>query len=481
MSKPGNILLVDDDASLAESIQAVLESRDYQVTLARDGEAGLAAAESGDFDVLLTDFRMPGLGGMQLLEKIQTTKPGLPVVMMTAFSTTDRVIEATKKGAFDYLIKPFEMPELLEIVAKAVASRRLTSKPVAMGEASGEGDSIVGDCREMQKVFKEIGALAEKPVSVLITGETGTGKELIARAIYQHSKRASKPFVAVNCAAIPDNLIESELFGHEKGAFTNAIARRIGRFEQASGGTLFLDEIGDLPPQTQVKLLRVLQEKTISRVGGNEAIPIDVRVISATHRDLRKLIESGDFREDLFYRMNTAVIHLPPLSERRDDIAQLCAYFVGKYAVEFEMPTPGIHQDALTLLENHEWPGNVRQLENVIRRALIESNGILITAEQVESSFERSIQQRTGEAGDKPGFHEYIRASLLAAKNGETSGALEVILEDVERELYRQAIALAHGNQPNVSKWIGVSRLTVREKLNKYDLFPKRGETPEGD
>lgn len=476
MSESGSILLVDDDQSLAESIQAVLESRDYRVTHALDGEAGLTAARAEDFDLLLTDFRMPGLGGMQLLEKVQEAKPGLPVVMMTAFSTTDRVIEATKKGAFDYLIKPFEMPDLLEIVSKAVVSRRLTAKPIAMGAPVGEADSIVGSCREMQKVFKEIGAVAEKPVSVLITGETGTGKELIARAIYQHSKRADRPFVAVNCAAIPDNLIESELFGHEKGAFTNAIARRIGRFEQASGGTLFLDEIGDLPPQTQVKLLRVLQEKTISRVGGNDAIPIDVRVISATHRELRTMIEEGHFREDLYYRLNTSVIHLPPLNERREDIGKLAAYFIQKYAIEFEMTEPGVQADALALLENHEWPGNVRQLENVVRRALIESNGVAITAAQVESSFERSIQQRPGEGSDNAGFHEYIQGRLVAAKNGEIPGALDAIVEDVERELYREAIAMAHGNQTNVSKWIGVSRLTVREKLNKYDLFPKRGD-----
>jgi nitrogen regulation protein NR(I) len=477
MSDAGRILLVDDDASLAESIHAVLESRGYEVVCAEDGEAGLATAEQRDFDALLTDFRMPGLGGMQLLEKIKAARPTLPVVMMTAFSTTDRVIEATKKGAFDYLIKPFEMPDLLEVIAKAVASSRLTAKPVAMGEEPPDGDAIIGSSRAMQSVFKEIGAVADKPVPVLILGETGSGKELVARAIFQHSGRADKPFVAVNCAAIPDTLIESELFGHEKGAFTNAVARRIGRFEQANGGTLFLDEIGDLPAQTQVKLLRVLQEKTISRVGGNEAIPIDVRVISATHCNLGEMIKSGKFREDLLYRLNTSVVQLPALRDRRDDIPQLATYFIARYAREFEMDAPAIHKDAMTALVEHDWPGNVRQLENIVRRALIDSRGMTISVDVVRASFEFTANPATsGAGGSDSSLSDYIRGQLLAAKDRKTPGALETIVEDLERELYRQAVELAHGNQTKIAKWIGVSRLTVREKLNKYELFPKRGD-----
>ncbi len=477
MAHTGKILLVDDDDSLAESIQVVLESRGYEVARAADGEAGLKAAKDGEFDLLLTDFRMPGLGGMQLLEKIKAVGPRLPVVMMTAFSTTDRVIEATRKGAFDYLIKPFEMPDLLEVVAKAVAGSRLTAKPVALGEEASEGDAIVGSCRAMQTVFKEIGAVADKPVPVLILGETGTGKELVARAIWQHSGRADKPFVAVNCAAIPDTLIESELFGHEKGAFTNAVARRIGRFEQADGGTLFLDEIGDLPAQTQVKLLRVLQEKTISRVGGNEAVPIDVRVVSATHRDPGSMIREGTFREDLFYRLNTSVVRLPALRDRRGDIPQLAGYFLARYSRDFGMDTPPLHQNALDELVAHDWPGNVRQLENIVRRALIDSRGMAISAATIRAA----IEFAAGAAPDAPegasgGLAGYLRGRLEEAKNGEIPGAWESIVEDVERELYRQAVELSHGNQTKIAKWIGVSRLTVREKLNKYALFPKRGD-----
>ena len=270
MSKCGRILLVDDDESLAESVQVVLEANGYDVMHVEDGREGLKYATQGEFDMVLTDFKMPGMPGTELLEKILATKPRLPVVMMTAFSTTNLAIDATKKGAFDYLIKPFEMPDLLDIAEKAVASWRLSSTPVDVGpEVPPDHDAIIGNSRKMQEVFKEMGRLAEKPVTVLVRGATGTGKELIARAIYHHSNRRNKTFVAVNCAAIPDSLIESELFGHEKGSFTNAVARRIGRFEQADKGTLFLDEIGDLPHDTQVKLLRVLQQKTISRVGGN--------------------------------------------------------------------------------------------------------------------------------------------------------------------------------------------------------------------
>jgi len=476
MADAGRILLVDDDASLSEAVQVVLESRGYEVVRAADGEAGLRAAAEAEFDALLTDFRMPGLGGMQLLEKIKAARPALPVVMMTAFSTTDRVIEATKKGAFDYLIKPFEMPDLLEVISKAVASSRLTAKPVAMGDEAPDGDAIIGSCRAMQTVFKEIGSVADKPAPVLILGETGSGKELVARAIFQHSGRGDKPFVAVNCAAIPDSLIESELFGHEKGAFTNAVARRIGRFEQAHGGTLFLDEIGDLPAQVQVKLLRVLQERRISRVGGNEAIPIDVRVLSATHRDLGDMIKSGGFREDLLYRLNTSVVRLPALRERRNDIPQLATYFIARYAREFEMDAPAIHQDAMTALVEHDWPGNVRQLENVVRRALIDSRGMTISAGVVRASFEFTSSPASGGAGGtESSLADYIRGRLLEAKDGGAGGALEPIMEDLERELYRQAVELSHGNQTKISKWVGVSRLTVREKLNKYELFPKRG------
>lgn len=478
---PTQILLVEDDQLLAESIQDALETKSYRVTLAEDGDFALDMAEEQNFDLVLTDFRMGVMSGMELLEQIKERKAKLPVIMMTAHGTTDLAIEATKKGAFDYIIKPFEMPELFEVIEKAVSSSRLTAKPVAMGGTDPGKDAIIGTGRAMQEVFKEVGRIAAKPITVLIKGETGTGKELIARAIYQHSKRNTKPFVAVNCAAIPESLIESELFGHEKGAFTNAMAQRIGRFEQSHGGTLFLDEIGDLPSETQVKLLRVLQDKTIQRIGGKEDIKVDVRVISATHRDLEQMIEDGEFREDLFYRLNAAVIQLPPLRDRAPDIQQLSDYFLAKYAVEFEMEMPSMTNDASRLLKAHDWPGNVRQLENVLKRALVDSNGMTIGEELIDKSLRKTSRRRplnTDVSGDgSMGYAQHIAARLDAAKAGELAGrgALDLLLEELERELFKQAVELAHGNQTKIAKWVGVSRLTVREKLDKYQLFPKRG------
>ncbi|MBI3878235.1 MAG: sigma-54-dependent Fis family transcriptional regulator, partial [Verrucomicrobia bacterium] len=291
MQKTARILLIEDDPGLAKGLESVLDDDGYDVALVPRGDDGLKRATRDEFDVVLTDLRLPGLSGLELVRELHRAKPRLPIVLMTAHGTTETAIEATKFGAFDYLLKPFEMGELLGVVEKAVATSRLMSEVVELGAANPSRDAIVGQSRAMQGIYKEIGRVAAKPVNVLIRGETGTGKELIARALYQHSERANAPFVAINCAAIPETLLESELFGHERGAFTGAEARRIGRFEQAHGGTLFLDEIGDLTPNTQVKLLRVLQEKCIQRLGGKEMIPVDVRIIAATHRDLETAIK----------------------------------------------------------------------------------------------------------------------------------------------------------------------------------------------
>ncbi len=477
--------MVEDDKAIAESVGEVLNAKGHEVVTAEDGDYALDLLENEDFDVVLTDFRMPVMGGMEVLESVRKIKPKLPVIMMTAFSTADRAIEAVKKGAFDYLIKPFEMPDLLEVLEKAIACSRLTAKPVSFGEETLEGDAIIGKSRRMQEVFKDVGRVAEKPVTVLIKGETGTGKELIARAIYQHSDRTGKPFVAINCAAIPANLIESELFGHERGAFTNAVARRIGRFEQADGGTLFLDEIGDLPPETQVKLLRVLQEKVICRVGSKEEIPVDVRVISATHQNLEEMVAAGEFREDLYYRLNASVIEIPPLRERREDIPLLAHYFLARYAAEFSLESPSLHKSALKVLEEHDWPGNVRQLENVVRGALIEAQGFTISENLIRQALEESpgipLKGPESDGAVAPGFTEHIRRRLLEASRGELEGAYEKIVEDVERELYSQAVEVSHGHQTNIAQWLGVSRLTVREKLDKYQLFPKRKAGGKGE
>jgi DNA-binding NtrC family response regulator len=347
----------------------------------------------------------------------------------------------------------------------------MMSEPVEMGEPVSGRDALVGRSRAMQAIYKEIGRIAAKPVNVLIRGETGTGKELIARAIYQHGERANAPFIAVNCAAIPETLLESELFGHERGAFTGAEIRRIGRFEQAQGGTLFLDEIGDLAPDTQVKLLRVLQERDLQRLGGRETIPIDVRVIAATHCPLEEMLRDGRFREDLYYRLNVVMIQLPPLREHQEDIPDPVRYFLGKYGQELAGQPATILPEALALLKAQPWPGNVRELENVLRKALLQARGFAITPEHVQAA----LSGPTGLGGTPASLRDLVSALLADAQQGQREDAHARLLAVAEQELFAQAIQLAHGNQAKAARWLGVSRITMREKLRQLGLHPAQG------
>ncbi len=472
MADPSRILLIDDDDDFASSLTAVLEAHGYEVTQAADGVEGTELSAKQAFDLILTDFKMPRMGGMQVLQNIRASRPHTPIILMTAFSTTDRAIEATKAGAFDYLMKPFDPPELLATINRALSAASAAARLVTVNEAAAGKDALVGHSRRMRDIFKEIGRLAATPVPVLILGETGTGKELIARALHQHSNRAGEPFVAVNCAAIPENLIESELFGHEKGSFTHALTRRIGRFEQAQGGTLFLDEIGDLPASTQVKLLRVLQEKRLSRVGGTEEVALNVRITAATHRDLAAMIQAGTFREDLYYRLNAAVLHLPPLRERPDDISPLVRYFMTRSAKELGIAEPAVEAAALTVMEHYRWPGNVRQLENTVRRLLIDARGLAVTADQAR----QALESPPASAGaGQSALATLIHTRLSEARSGTLpEGALPALVEDLERELYSHAVEQAAGNQSQIAEWLGVSRVTVREKLDRFQLLPKR-------
>jgi nitrogen regulation protein NR(I) len=476
MNRPAVILLVEDDSSLAESLRRVVEDEGHEVLLASRGEQGFAMATSQRCDIVLTDLKLPGLSGLDLVKRLHTAKPRLPIILMTAHGTTEVAIEATRHGAYDYILKPFEMPDLLETIDKALASSRLTAQAVEIGKVVPGRDAIIGNSRAMQEIYKEIGRVAAKPVTVLIRGDTGTGKELVARAICQHSDRSDQPFIAVNCAAIPETLLESELFGHEKGAFTGAEARRIGRFEQAQGGTIFLDEIGDMSLNTQVKLLRVLQEGCIQRVGGRETVPLDVRVIAATHRDLEAAVSDGGFREDLFYRLNVVTLVVPPLAKRREDVPELTRYFVGRYAADFGIQNPSVHPDAIEFLSSQPWPGNVRELENVIRKALLRARGYTVGLAEVRDALGDS---RPKPAGDVASLTKYIGELLSAAARGEIESAQTPLVETVERELYAQAIALAHGNQAKAARWIGVSRLTMREKLTHFGLHPNQGQDRE--
>ncbi|MEI6083825.1 MAG: sigma-54 dependent transcriptional regulator [Verrucomicrobiota bacterium] len=470
---PSQILIVEDNQTLASSLKRALEIDGFAVHTTDNTTGGLAAARQSTFDVVLTDLQFTSptgtdpVAGLALIQELHTTQPRLPVILMTAHHTTQAAIEATKLGAYEYILKPFVVSDLLGLIRKALAGKRLMSDPVELGTAAHTGDAIIGNSRSMQTVYKEVGRFAAKPVTVLIRGATGTGKELIARALYQHSNRADKPFIIINCAAIPETLLESELFGHEQGAFTGATTRRIGRFEQANHGTLFLDEIGDISPGTQAKLLRVLQEKTIQRLGGKDPIQVDVRILAATHRDLEQAIHDKQFRQDLYYRLNDALILLPPLRDRADDIPLLVDYFLRRHGRELGHPQATITTEAGEFLQRQPWHGNVRELENVIRKALLASHGFVINLDTVTAAL---ASTRRPKPTTKQPLGEFVHELLTTAARGELTDVEAAVMEAVERELYGQALAMAGGNQAKAAKWLGVSRPTMREKLKSLGL-----------
>jgi nitrogen regulation protein NR(I) len=465
------ILLIEDDPGITVTLKRLLESEGHAVAVEKRGDTGLARAGAEPFDVVLADFKLPGTSGLDLVRELHANNPRLPIILMTAHGTTDTAIEATKLGAFDYLPKPFHMPDLLAVVSKALATSRLMSEPVSLGTPGATRDTIIGSCRVMQEIYKEIGRTAAKPVNVLICGETGTGKELIARALYQHSDRANGPFIAINCAAIPETLLESELFGHERGAFTGAEARRIGRFEQADHGTIFLDEIGDMSLGTQVKLVRALQEKCLQRLGGKETLPVDVRVIAATHRDLDRAIQEKQFREDLYYRLSVVILRLPALRERREDIPELVHYFLRKHGAALGVEAPSIHPEAMQFLQSQPWPGNVRELENVVRKVLLLAGGYTISADHARTATARTAGPL--ESGDQA-LRDHARALLAAAQHGEVANPHARLLEAAEQEIITQAIHLTHGNQLQAAKLLGISRLTLRDRLAQYGLLQRQ-------
>jgi nitrogen regulation protein NR(I) len=469
MNTAARILLIEDDSGITDTLQRVLAAEGHEVAIEKRGDDGLARAIKDPFNLVITDLKLPGLNGLELVRQLHAAKPRLPIILVTAFGTTETAIEAMKVGAYDYLLKPFDIPQLIELVGKAVDSNRRMSEPVGLGEARPSRDALVGRSHAMQEIYKKIGRVASKPVTVLIRGETGTGKELIARAIYQHSDRANAPFIAINCAAIPETLLESELFGHERGAFTGADAKRIGRFEQADHGTIFLDEIGDLTPGTQSKLLRVLQEKTLQRLGGKETISVDVRVVAATHRDLETAIREKQFREDLYYRLNVVAITLPPLRHRREDVPDLVRYFLGKHGPDLGNAGPSIHSEAVDFLQSQSWPGNVRELENVVRKALLTAQGYTINLDHVRAA----LSKTGGEvySAMRP-FGEYVDELLAAARREEITDAYARVLETAERELFARAIEQAQGNQAKAARWLGISRITMKAKLVQFGLHP---------
>jgi nitrogen regulation protein NR(I) len=471
------LLLIDDEADVRYSFQRILDSPEIEVTTAASGEEGLRLIPKLKPDLLIMDVRMAGITGLETLRRIRQMDSKLLVILMTAYGTTQTAIEAMKLGAYDYLLKPFDVPKLKEIIANAFKAARDMTQVVSYQPLLEEEDyelGIVGRSEPMQQVFKLIGQLAASDATALISGESGTGKELVARAIYHHSNRSDQPFLAVNCAAIPEQLLESELFGHERGAFTGATMQRIGKFEQCNHGTLFLDEIGDMTPATQTKILRVLQSGAFERVGGNVPIRVDVRIIAATNRPLEQAVAGRQFREDLFYRLNVVRIHVPPLRERREDIRLLVNYFLKTFAKEQERPPRAIAPSVVRTLEKYHWPGNVRELENVIRRALVVAKGdaILPSDLPVEVAGQGAPGSGGGQVPATAGEGTAADIVPLARQLFQwvrRDPKLKVI-PTVERELVIQALKETEGNQVHAAKLLGITRATLRKRIEKFHI-----------
>ena len=448
MTEVFRILVVDDEPTQLELVGGFLAKRGFEVSLASDGQEALKRFSRESFDLVLTDQKMPGLSGLELIEALRTQNPEVPVIVMTAYGTIETAVAAIKAGAADYLTKPLNLDELLHRVHQVQKHQRLLTENRELREALHERhrvEGIIGESGRMQEVLSLVRRVAPSDTTVLIRGESGTGKELIAKAIHYASPRASRTLVSVNCAALPESLMESELFGHEKGAFTGAVATRKGRFELADGGSLFLDEIGDLSPALQVKLLRVLQEREFERVGSSRPITVNVRVLAATHRDLETLVRDGRFRDDLYYRMNVVTIALPPLRERREDIPVLIDHFLRSFAAKNNKPVRGLTREAREAILRYDYPGNVRELENLIERAVVLTRDDVI------------------DLSDLP-------LSLAEPEGDMQEGRLTSAVEGIERRMIREALAEAGGIQTRAAELLGISERVLRYKLKKYGL-----------
>jgi len=474
------ILIVDNDEGLVHFLTRLFVKQGHEVASCTDGVSSLQRLKSEAFDLILLDYKMPGLNGLETLVEIKCAQIRTPVIVMTAYGTTETAIEAMKLGAYDYLLKPFDTEGLKRLAADALEVNRLMKEIVSLPSsvtkilpAARSLVRIVGTSSQMQQVFKLIGQVAEKDVTVLITGESGTGKELVARAIYHHSHRKDKPFMAVNCASIPDMLFESELFGYERGAFTGAYRSYVGKFERCHAGTLFFDEVGDMSLGTQAKVLRVLQEGEFERLGSTETSKVDVRILAATNKNLEKEVEAGRFREDLYYRLKVISIELPPLRDRLDDVPALVNYFVGRFSEEYGKSVHYVADQTIHKLQSYAWPGNVRELENCLRRAVLICKGDVLLAEHVQFEADREHAPQAGTQED-----------LIRDLKGRAKGLVEEILrmadqsahanliDLVEEALVARALEECGYNQVRTARMLGISRNTLRHRIKKYDLEP---------
>ncbi len=476
MAEKKQVLVADDEPNLRRVLSAQLARDGFEVHGAEDGEQALKILAEHHIDVVITDLRMPKLDGMSLLKRIVAEYPDIPVIMITAHGTVNTAVEALKRGAFDYVTKPFDRAEFQAVVTKAARSRELSGK-LYLGTAEERGRfRLIGESPAMHKVYQVIERAADTPSTVLITGESGTGKELIARALHENSSRSEKAFIRVNCAALPPELIESELFGYEKGAFTGAVTSKPGRFELADGGTLFLDEIGEIPVEMQVKLLRAIQESEFERVGGVKTIRVDVRLIAATNRLLPGEIEAGRFREDLYYRLNVVHIDLPPLRERKSDIPLLLEHFLRRFNERLKKNVTGVEPAALELLMAHEWRGNIRELENCMERCLLFCDGERIGAEDLPASL------REGEPAEEPRpsapawaeaaphDEEVAPEPVESFEEGGLKEAVREATQRIERELILRALKQTHNNVTHTARLLKISRKSLQMKMKELGL-----------
>ncbi len=477
--KHARILVADDEASIRFVLREALEVEGHEVEDVEDGALALEALNTGNFDLAFLDIRMPGHTGLELLDHLRNTGSETAAVIITAESTMENAVEAMKRGALDYLVKPFSIIEVAALAEKSLATRALQREVRHLRREIGRrrpsaGETLVGKSSALLEIFKVVGKVANQNIPVLITGESGTGKELVARAIHEASQRAAAPFVAVNSAAIPRELLESELFGHERGAFTGAVDSRPGRFKEAHGGTIFLDEIGDMAPELQAKLLRVVQSGEITSVGGRRSEIVDVRILAATHRNLDEAVRRAEFREDLLYRLRVVPIHLPPLRERGEDIAVLAQHFVARYASELVGAARYLSEDCLDVLAEHEWPGNVRELENAIKRAIVLGSSELLTPADFAFLDDNKIRE-----GEAVSFDEFLLREISnAVENPDASDLYRGLLERVERPLLEIVLARTEGNQIRASAILGINRNTLRKKINDLEIrVPGRGRS----
>jgi DNA-binding NtrC family response regulator len=484
-----HLLLIDDDPALIqEQVRQAFPPPEHRVEVAGTGAAGLGCIRTDTPEVILLDLRLPDQSGIDVFQQIRRIDARIPVIFITMAKGADAAIEAMKHGAYDYLFKPLGQQQLRRVVDEALDVSRRMRQPAIVAEVPPDPDvegAILGACPAMREVYKAIGHVAGQDVTVLITGESGTGKELVARAIYQHGYRAQSPFLALNCAAIPETLLESELFGHEKGAFTGADRRRIGKFEQCNSGTIFLDEVGDMPLALQAKLLRVLQEQSFERVGGNETVRTDVRLIAATHRDLKGWLEQGRFRADLYYRLSAFTVNLPPLRDRGDDLPMLVRHYLGRLGRELGREVFDVAPAAMDRLREYPWPGNIREMQNVLRQALLRARGRTLLPEFLpefsQTPDELGSSGQATASSDGPSLEARIRKGLAAG----TEGLHEETHRWVERILLPMVLEHTQGNQRQAARILGIARKTLRDKLRELGITIQRslelGDGADGD